>query len=83
MTEKLDSDWKELLPIVTATKKTKSDPEPDTKKDDKFADFDVLSKKLKFETRGKVKHCFYCFVPYCLSTFSKLNSINFFSLVTG
>ena len=54
MTEKLDSDWKELLPLVTENKKTKSDPEPDTKKDDKFASYDVLSKKLKFEARGKV-----------------------------
>lgn len=54
MTEKLDSDWKELLPLVTVTKKTKSDPEPDNKKVDVFANYDVLSKKLRFEARGKV-----------------------------
>lgn len=54
MTEKLDSDWKELLPLVTATKKSKLDSESMSNKDDKFATYDALSKKLKFEARGKV-----------------------------
>lgn len=59
LTQKLDSEWKELLPLVTAVKRSKVEEEQEVKKDDKFASYDKLSKQLKFEPRAKVRLFFW------------------------
>lgn len=53
LTEKLDSEWKELLPLVTCSKKTDKENAAD-ERDKKTVSYDILSKQLKFEARGKV-----------------------------
>ncbi|KAK3912794.1 Nucleolar protein 14 [Frankliniella fusca] len=47
LTEKLDTDWKDLLPIINSAPKAAEveKPKPDS--------FDVLMRELKFEARGK------------------------------
>ena len=47
LTEKLDSEWKDLLPIVSAANKTIEEA-PETKADD----YDIAVRELKFEARG-------------------------------
>ncbi|XP_076681466.1 nucleolar protein 14 homolog l(3)07882 isoform X1 [Andrena cerasifolii] len=47
LTEKLDSEWKDLLPIVSAANKT-IEVAPETKADD----YDIAVRELKFEARG-------------------------------
>jgi len=49
LTEKLDSDWKDLLPIISASKKTADDDIKKTKADD----YDIAMRQLMFEARGK------------------------------
>lgn len=48
LTEKLDTDWKDLLPVITAGPKAADveKPKPDS--------YDTLMRELKFEARGKV-----------------------------
>ncbi|XP_024936270.1 nucleolar protein 14 homolog isoform X2 [Cephus cinctus] len=48
LTEKLDSEWKDLLPLVAASKKTAQDSEEKSKADD----YDIAMRELKFEARG-------------------------------
>lgn len=47
LTEKLDTDWKDLLPVINSAPKASEveKPKPDS--------FDVLMRELKFEARGK------------------------------
>ncbi|XP_066598447.1 nucleolar protein 14 homolog isoform X2 [Prorops nasuta] len=47
LTEKLDNEWKDLLPIITASRKTE---EPTDKP--KVDDYDMAVRELKFEARG-------------------------------
>lgn len=47
LTEKLDSEWKDLLPLVNKTKSTKATPELE-----KADEYDKTVKQLKFEARG-------------------------------
>ncbi|XP_076163740.1 nucleolar protein 14 homolog l(3)07882 [Ptiloglossa arizonensis] len=48
LTEKLDSEWRDLLPIVTAANKLVEEVVDKTKSDD----YDIAVRKLKFEARG-------------------------------
>lgn len=48
LTEKLDSEWRDLLPVVSASKKTDKDIEETTKADA----YDIAVQQLKFEARG-------------------------------
>lgn len=48
LTDKLDSEWKDLLPIVNASKKSAEDTLPKPKIDD----YDIALRELKFEARG-------------------------------
>ncbi|KAJ8934163.1 hypothetical protein NQ314_013545 [Rhamnusium bicolor] len=50
LTEKLDSDWKDLLPIISKSKKTEEDEVGKPKIDD----YDKVMRELKFEARGTV-----------------------------
>lgn len=50
LTEKLDSDWKDLLPLVNTNKK---DDDENVKKS-KIDDYDKVMRELKFEARGTV-----------------------------
>jgi len=49
LTEKLDSEWKDLLPIISMSKRTDEDTTKKTKADD----YDIVVGQLKFEARGK------------------------------
>nr|CAD7428930.1 unnamed protein product [Timema monikensis] len=49
LTEKLDTDWKDLLPIVSASKKSSKDTQESFKPDP----YDTVMRELKFEARGK------------------------------
>ena len=48
LTEKLDSEWRDLLPIVSATNKSVKGENTETKADD----YDIAVRKLKFEAKG-------------------------------
>lgn len=48
LTEKLDTEWKDLLPLVSKSKKTIDDNQPQSKVDD----YDKVMRELKFEARG-------------------------------
>ncbi|KAL0120714.1 hypothetical protein PUN28_008408 [Cardiocondyla obscurior] len=48
LTEKLDSEWKDLLPLISASKKSAEDPNEVTKADT----YDMAVRQLKFEARG-------------------------------
>ncbi|XP_033319002.1 nucleolar protein 14 homolog [Bombus bifarius] len=48
LTEKLDSEWRDLLPIVSATNKKVKEETTETKADD----YDITVRKLKFEAKG-------------------------------
>ncbi|XP_076625217.1 nucleolar protein 14 homolog l(3)07882 [Colletes latitarsis] len=48
LTEKLDSEWRDLLPIVTAANKSAEETVDKIKADD----YDISVRKLKFEARG-------------------------------
>ncbi|KAK2584541.1 hypothetical protein KPH14_006910 [Odynerus spinipes] len=48
LTEKLDTEWKDLLPIVSASKVSNQDPYEKVKADD----YDMAVRELKFEARG-------------------------------
>ncbi|XP_076230915.1 nucleolar protein 14 homolog l(3)07882 [Calliopsis andreniformis] len=48
LTEKLDSEWKDLLPIVSAANK----PVEETTEKTKADDYDIAVRELKFEARG-------------------------------
>lgn len=48
LTEKLDSEWKDLLPLMSASKKTDEDAAETTKADV----YDITVRELKFEARG-------------------------------
>ncbi|XP_032678556.1 nucleolar protein 14 homolog [Odontomachus brunneus] len=48
LTEKLDSEWRDLLPLMSASKKTDEDATETTKADA----YDITVRKLKFEVRG-------------------------------
>ncbi|XP_011161923.2 nucleolar protein 14 homolog [Solenopsis invicta] len=48
LTEKLDSEWKDLLPFMFASKKSKEDIDEITKADT----YDIAVRQLKFEARG-------------------------------
>lgn len=50
LTEKLDSDWKDLLPLVSANKREDSGNDKKSKVDD----YDKVMRELKFEARGTV-----------------------------
>jgi nucleolar protein 14 len=51
LTEKLDSEWKDLLPIVSSSKTSSSNAVDDNDKPDSY---DTVMRQLKFEARGKV-----------------------------
>lgn len=48
LTEKLDTEWKDLLPVLSSGPKASDEekPKPDS--------YDTLMRELKFEARGKV-----------------------------
>lgn len=48
LTEKLDTEWKDLLPLMASSKKTDADPVEKVKADD----YDIAVRELKFESRG-------------------------------
>ncbi|KOC65082.1 Nucleolar protein 14 like protein [Habropoda laboriosa] len=48
LTEKLDSEWKDLLPIISAANKSTEETIEKTKADD----FDIALRELKFEAKG-------------------------------
>lgn len=48
LTEKLDSEWKDLLPIISASKKSSTDDDRPAKADA----YDIAVRQLKFEARG-------------------------------
>ncbi|XP_003397298.2 nucleolar protein 14 homolog [Bombus terrestris] len=48
LTEKLDSEWRDLLPIVSSTNKSVKEETTETKADD----YDIAVRKLKFEAKG-------------------------------
>ncbi|XP_077258376.1 nucleolar protein 14 homolog l(3)07882 [Temnothorax americanus] len=48
LTEKLDSEWRDLLPFVSASKKSTEDIDETTKADT----YDIAVRRLKFEARG-------------------------------
>lgn len=48
LTEKLDSEWRDLLPIMSASKKSNEDTEETAKADA----YDIAVRQLKFEARG-------------------------------
>ncbi|XP_063239543.1 nucleolar protein 14 homolog isoform X2 [Bacillus rossius redtenbacheri] len=52
LTEKLDGEWKDLLPLVSASRKRPGDapPAPDSLKPDAY---DIVVRELKLEARGK------------------------------
>ncbi|XP_068084770.1 nucleolar protein 14 isoform X2 [Anabrus simplex] len=50
LTEKLDTEWKDLLPIVAASKKKDADNYIEDNKPDSY---DTVMRQLKFEARGK------------------------------
>jgi nucleolar protein 14 len=51
LTEKLDTEWKDLLPIVSSSKMSSSRAVDDHDKPDSY---DTVMRQLKFEARGKV-----------------------------
>lgn len=51
MTEKLDSEWKDLLPLVNQHKGSKLQDPPEKNNDD----YDMAVRLLKFEARGTVR----------------------------
>ena len=53
LTEKLDAEWKDLLPIVSSSKMSSSKVVDDVDKPDSF---DTVMRQLKFEARGKVRY---------------------------
>lgn len=56
MTEQLDKDWKELMPVVPTKNRGEIDEEdePPTKKKVDKNSYDVLMRSLKFDRRGLV-----------------------------
>lgn len=56
LTEQLDKDWKELMPVVPTKKQGEMDneDEPPTKKKVDKNSYDVLMRSLKFDRRGMV-----------------------------
>ncbi|XP_023701640.1 nucleolar protein 14 [Cryptotermes secundus] len=50
LTEKLDTEWKDLLPIVSSSKTSASNVVDDNEKPDSY---DTVMRQLKFEARGK------------------------------
>lgn len=54
LTEKLDVEWKDLLPIVSSSKTSASNVLDDNEKPDSY---DTVMRQLKFEARGKVCYC--------------------------
>jgi nucleolar protein 14 len=54
LTEQLDAEWKDLLPIVSSSKMSSSKMGDDNGKPDSY---DTVMRQLKFEARGKV--CYY------------------------
>lgn len=54
LTEKLDAEWKDLLPIVSSSKMSSSKVVDEIDKPDSY---DTVMRQLKFEARGKV--CYY------------------------
>lgn len=55
LTEKLDTAWKDILPLVATPKNSRPDDNITLKSDRRFASYDILSKELIFEARGKVR----------------------------
>lgn len=58
LTEQLDKDWKELMPVVPTKNRGEQDveDEPPTKKKVDKNSYDVLMRSLKFDRRGMVKY---------------------------
>lgn len=56
LTEKLDTEWKDLLPVVSSSKMSSSNVVDNDKPDS----YDTVMRQLKFEARGKV--C--CYTKY-------------------
>jgi len=56
LTEQLDKDWKELMPVVPTKNRGEMDneDEPPTKKNVDKNSYDVLMRSLKFDRRGLV-----------------------------
>jgi len=57
LTEKLDKDWKELMPVVPTKNcgEIDNEDEPPTKKKIDKNSYDILMRSLKFDRRGMVK----------------------------
>jgi nucleolar protein 14 len=53
LTEKLDAEWKDLLPIVSSAKMSSSNVVDGTDKPDSY---DTVMRQLKFEAHGKVRY---------------------------
>lgn len=51
LTEKLDTEWKDLLPIVSSSQVSSNKVVDDIEKPDSY---DTVMRQLKFEARGKV-----------------------------
>lgn len=54
LTLKLDTQWKDIMQLVASPKGSRNDDGVVLKSDRKYASYDVLSKELIFEARGKV-----------------------------
>ncbi|CAH0555497.1 unnamed protein product [Brassicogethes aeneus] len=52
LTEKLDSEWKDLMPLINKNKKTEEDR--DKESTPKVDDYDKVMRELRFEARGTV-----------------------------
>lgn len=63
LTEQLDKDWKELMPVVPTKNRSELDneDEPPTKKKVDKNSYDVLMRSLKFDRRGMVCLFLYLF----------------------
>jgi len=69
LTEQLDKDWKELMPVVPTKNRGEQDieDEPLTKKKVDKNSYDVLMRSLKFDRRGMVKY--FIFILIVLTMF--------------
>jgi len=58
LTEQLDKDWKELMPVVPTKNRGETDieDEPPTKKKVDKNSYDILMRSLKFDRRGMVNY---------------------------
>jgi nucleolar protein 14 len=62
LTEELDKEWRNIMPLIgSMNKKLRDEENAKSKENDepKPDDFDVLVRKLQFDPKGKVKKLFF------------------------